>query len=614
MAVRPFGLLARSILASVLVAAVAIVATALLTMNATRDTLEREQVRVAEVDQEVVDELAAVGLQTDSWDAAQSLVDEVSVESGRDIALTDLDGGLLIASARGAAAEDPNAVLDPLGAVIARAVSRPPTSYTTTALPRNLLAGREGADLLRIDEQSYQDVVLCSADAPTGASYPDGLAPPVGTSIRCRDLFPTERELAAMPPLVRLANEVAVDEYTCLRRRGAPAAIVRLHHPPEPTRPPLVTVHLPSNWAPSDPAGIEVVERAWTDCATAALTRRVAPEVAPGALLYLTETRTTSVTLLERIGGGRILLALVAVLLVVLAASLLASRQVLRPVRGLTDATRRTAEGELSTRVPVSGGDEVARLGRSFNDMAEALSDAAAQRRRMVGDVAHELRTPLGNIRAYLEAGQDGVLRRDDAWNDTLVEEVVVLQRIVDDLQVLAEADAGRLEVHPDTDDVVATVEGLLRSLAGSADAAGVGLVRSGADRALAPHDGLRVRQVFSNLVSNAIRHSPPGSTVTVDVSTQEDDGRPVVRVVVRDHGDGVPDEHLPHLFERFYRVDPSRSRATGGSGLGLAIVDQLVRAHHGRVSAARTEGGGLEVTVTLPQSWSASAADMADR
>jgi two-component system sensor histidine kinase BaeS len=325
------------------------------------------------------------------------------------------------------------------------------------------------------------------------------------------------------------------------------------------------------------------------------MTRQLAPLVAPEALLYIVRSQPVSDSIVDRIGRIRITAALAAVLLAALAASLLASRQVLHPVRRLTTATEQMARGELSTRVEIAGRDEVAMLARSFNGMAQALADAEEQRRRMVDDIAHELRTPLTNIRGYLEAGQDGVMPRDDEWNASLLEETTLLQHVVDDLQTLAQADAGRLTVRKDTTDLAGTVDLAIQALTAYAASRGIRIERTGTV-ATAPHDRMRLRQVVGNLLTNAIRHAPSASVVTVDIA-----GGDPVTVTVRDHGSGIAPQHLPHVFERFYRADPSRTRDTGGSGLGLAIVDQLVRAHGGMVTASNAPEGGAVFRVDLP-------------
>jgi two-component system sensor histidine kinase BaeS len=217
----------------------------------------------------------------------------------------------------------------------------------------------------------------------------------------------------------------------------------------------------------------------------------------------------------------------------------------------------------------------------------------------MVDDIAHELRTPLTNIRGYLEAGHDGVLPRDDAWNASLLEEATLLQHVVDDLQTLAQADAGRLTVATDTTDLTGTVDLAVQAMSGYASSRAVRIERTGAAVEV-PHDRLRMRQVVGNLLANAIRHAPADSDVTVHVA-HESAGS--VMLTVRDRGPGIAAEHLPHVFERFYRADPSRTRDTGGSGLGLAIVEQLVSAHGGSVTADNAPDGGAVFRVSLPAS-----------
>jgi two-component system sensor histidine kinase BaeS len=324
--------------------------------------------------------------------------------------------------------------------------------------------------------------------------------------------------------------------------------------------------------------------------------------VAPRALLFISQTRTTTRPLLDRIGRLRLSLALGAVLLAVVGVGLLGSRRLRRPLHGLTAATRRMAEGDLDTRVKVTGSDELADLGRSFNEMAATLAYAEEQRRQMVSDISHELRTPLANIRGYLEAGRDDVLPRDHAWTDSLLEETSLLQHVIADLQVLADADAGRQLVTPDADDLVATVDLAIQSIRAQAQARDVRVERVGSTAVTAPHDRLRLRQAVANLLSNAVRYAPAGSAVEVTLTgPDEQDDRDQVRIVVRDHGPGIAAEHLPHVFERFFRADPSRSRDTGGSGLGLAIVDRIVQSHGGTVAVADASDGGAVFTVTLP-------------
>nr|WP_269328870.1 ATP-binding protein [Kineosporia babensis] len=201
----------------------------------------------------------------------------------------------------------------------------------------------------------------------------------------------------------------------------------------------------------------------------------------------------------------------------------------------------------------------------------------------MVSDIAHELRTPLNNIRGWLEAAEDGVADLDRALVSSLLEEALLLQRVVADLQDLAEADAGQLRLNRQTVSVAA----LLEQVAAMQHSDTVRLQTEVDERLQAWLDPVRMRQAIGNLVSNAIRHSPPGSTVTLRArSTAEG-----LLIEVVDHGTGIAAQDLPHVFERFWRAEKSRNRQSGGSGLGLAIVRQLVQAHGGNVSVTSTPG-----------------------
>jgi len=593
-------------LASVLVAAVAIVATAFLTADATRQRAEREQVRVADVDQAIVARLEAYGRAHASWSGAGPLLADLAASSDRLIVITDVAGDPVASSGSVPTDDalhdgDPTAVLDPLDAVLTAATRTVPASYDALALPPPLLSARSGGAALRAVVHDDDRVVGVCLESDLGNESADGLPDEMVVLTTCRELLrddPGTGSAGAADGLVRLHNTVARREHDCLQRRGVGVQLVGLFSV-DAGRSDLLTAFVPAGV--TTPVAARV-RRAWDDCATAVLTRELDAVVAPSAVLYVSETREVERGLVDRIGGTRIVLALTVILGVAVVASLLASRRVLRPVRRLTEATQAMAAGRLDAQVPVSGSDEVARLGRSFNEMAQALAEADGQRRRMVSDVAHELRTPLSNLRGYLEAGHERVLERDDAWTESLLEEVGILQHVVDDLAVLAAADAGRLRLHRTEADVVATVEAALLAMRGTADARTVELVRTGADAAVADHDPIRVRQVVANLVSNAVRHSPPGSTVTVDVQVVPGDSGPTgVVIEVADEGDGLADDDLLRVFERFYRADPSRTRETGGSGLGLSIVQQLVEAHGGVVAARNRAERGAAFTVWLP-------------
>ncbi|MEV4427646.1 HAMP domain-containing sensor histidine kinase [Streptomyces sp. R-07] len=301
----------------------------------------------------------------------------------------------------------------------------------------------------------------------------------------------------------------------------------------------------------------------------------------------------------QTLAAGPTALVAAGVAAAALACALLLSRAVLRPVRALTAASRGLGEGDLGRRVPAAGKDEIGELGRSFNRMAGSLQDSEERQRRLVGDIAHELRTPLANLRGYLEALQDGVLDADAELFDSLHEEVLLQQRIVDDLQDLALAEAGALTYHRRTLDARELVEACRTAHSARAAAAGVALevvgARPGTVRLHGDPD--RLRQALGNLVGNAVRHTAPGGGVRLELDERDER----VRIAVRDTGSGIPAADLPHLFDRFWRADAARGRATGGSGLGLSIARQIVADHHGAVEVASEVGVGSVFTVVLP-------------
>jgi signal transduction histidine kinase len=275
------------------------------------------------------------------------------------------------------------------------------------------------------------------------------------------------------------------------------------------------------------------------------------------------------------------------------------SRRILRPVEALTAAARRMETGDLAARVAVDGRDELGTLAHAFNAMADGLQRQERLRRTLVSDVSHELRTPLANIRGYLEALQEGVVAPTPAVLGSLVDEALLLSRLVDDLQDLSLAEAGHLTLHPAPLDVPAVVDGALQALAPRAAERDVALAAELADDLPAvAADAGRIGQVLRNLLANALTHTPAGGTVTVRAGPAAAGG---LQLSVTDTGPGIPAEHLPQVFERFYRADPSRARATGGAGLGLAIVRQLVEAHGGQVRAESPPGQGARFVVVLP-------------
>lgn len=274
------------------------------------------------------------------------------------------------------------------------------------------------------------------------------------------------------------------------------------------------------------------------------------------------------------------------------------SRHVLKPVNALTDAVRRMERGELDVRVDQASrsADEIGELSRAFNAMASRLTDNERLRRQLVSDVAHELRSPVTNLRCTLESLQDGLAPLDRAHLDALHEETLLLQRLISDLQELALADAGGLELQREP---VIVADVLRRAAVAASKGGGPSLQVTVADD-LPPIDAdpHRLDQILRNLLTNALRHTP--SDGRIEMRAHRHAGG--VRIDISDTGSGITAEHLPHVFDRFYRADPSRSRATGGAGLGLAIVRQLVSAHGGTIDAASDGAGrGSTFIIRLP-------------
>ena len=316
------------------------------------------------------------------------------------------------------------------------------------------------------------------------------------------------------------------------------------------------------------------------------------PEIAPEPPLSRLVSTTNRSLLWTGLAAGAAGTLLVALL----------SRQVLAPVRGLSTAARRLGRGDLSQRVSTSGRNEISQLARIFNSMAEDLERAEGQRRSLMADVAHELRTPLSNIQGYLEAVRDGLLQPDTATMDTIYQQVLHLARLVEDLRLLALAEAGALTLSWQPDSLEDVLRRAVEPFRPRAEAKGVALsLEVPPQLPLVQMDRTRIAQVVANLVENAIVHTPEGGRVKVSAEMTASATRARARVTVADTGEGLPPEDLPLVFARFYRVDRSRTRSTGGAGLGLTIAKQLVEAHGGAISAESVLGQGSRFVFELP-------------
>ncbi len=283
-----------------------------------------------------------------------------------------------------------------------------------------------------------------------------------------------------------------------------------------------------------------------------------------------------------------------------LVVSILFSRSVVAPLRAMMIASQRIAAGHYEERVQTGARDELGQLAQRFNQMAGNLQQVETMRRQLIGDVAHELRTPLTAIKGSMEGLMDGILPPTAETFEQIHQEAGRLSRLVDDLQELSrvEAQAFKLDLAPVA--VTDLVKAALKRLGRQYEEKGVALT-SNLPPTLSPVrvDTDRMGQVLINLLGNALQYTPKGGSVDISVEQKGSE----VYVSVKDNGVGIPPEHLPHIFDRFYRVDKSRSRrAGGGSGIGLTIARSLVEAHGGKIWAVSDgKGKGSTFIFTLP-------------
>jgi histidine kinase len=276
------------------------------------------------------------------------------------------------------------------------------------------------------------------------------------------------------------------------------------------------------------------------------------------------------------------------------------SRSVISPVHAMSLATQRIADGRYDERLQVNGNDELAQLAAYFNQMAEKLNEVESMRRRLIGDVSHELRTPLTAIKGSMEGLMDGILPATDETYQQVLAEAERLNRLVNDLQELSRVEARAYQLNIRPVDASALVRTVTKRLSPHAE-----LKRITLDFELQPDllhvlaDEDRAVQVLTNLTGNALQYTPEGGRVTISAKRISNE----IEFSIRDTGIGIPAEHLSHIFDRFYRVDKSRSRqAGGGSGIGLTIARSLIEAHGGRIWVESAgEGLGSTFNFTLP-------------
>lgn len=322
---------------------------------------------------------------------------------------------------------------------------------------------------------------------------------------------------------------------------------------------------------------------------------------------HWTETADASMVEMERATNAIFTLAMIqaltissgAAVTVAIIVSLVASRQIVQPIDHLLQVTRRIAAGHYAERAPLIGDRELTRLAAQFNMMAEALERAEQRRVALIGDVAHELRTPLATIAGYVEGILDGVVETDEATWALVLDEVNRLRRLTDDLQQLSRVESRQITLAPTSVDPAHLIEAAVTRLTPQFAAKNIEL-HVNIEPRLPPvwADSDRILQVLINLLGNALRYTPDGRRVVIGAEHASE----AIRFWVQDSGIGIAAEHLPHLFERFYRVDKSRTRATGGAGIGLTICKGLVEMHGGQIWATSAGPGcGATFYFTLP-------------
>ncbi|BFU45244.1 sensor histidine kinase [Krasilnikovia sp. MM14-A1004] len=577
------SLVTKLLVTSVLIAIAAIASTAWLATRTATRAINQERGRSLTEDKGVYDMLVAYAATHPDWSGAPALIRARAAQLDRRITLMTEERAVIADSATGPPLRTarPSAVVDPLNLDLGltggtdRIDGRAVGPFRVPPDERTVL-GKVVADELSCLRQNGLDgrIDQLPSGRPTvTVTVPD----PADTAAKCHQ---------------RLAAVAGATEQKALRALGQLATrCLGLESPLAVQVRPDFSAYV----AKGDPVGVTVPVSArdaarMRGCVEKSRRTQLQPYVAPPALLFVTDPAAgadqTTFTL-SPANTTRIAAVTGAVLLATIVVTILVGRRLVRPLRALTEAA------DLHGPVPVSTRDEIGRLARALNDSAARREHAETQRRAMVSDVAHELRTPLTNIRSWLEAAQDGLAPTDDHLLELLHEEAVLLQHIIDDLRDLAAADAGTLHIHPEPTYMHDVLSHVVDSHRGTAQAAGVQLTIDIEGDPVVRADPVRLRQMVGNLVSNGIRYTPPGGTVTV--------GARATTITVRDTGAGIAAAHLPRIFDRFWRGDESRSRTTGGSGLGLAIVRQLTEAHGGTIDVQSEPGRGTVFTIRLP-------------
>ncbi|MBA4867208.1 HAMP domain-containing histidine kinase [Streptomyces sp. PSKA54] len=586
------SLLVRLLLTSVTIAVLSVGATAWLAVETTTRAIQEERGQVLSDDADILRRLSGFAATHADWRGVQTAVRALSRTMDRRIALTTETGRTIADSAAPGTAlpARASATVDPLttdtytepGAQLAGIDPRAVGPYLLTTAERTLVK-TVAEKRLRCMRRYASDGSL--RQMPSGRTVV--IAPNGGEAsvpLECADgalNTPTRTEQKALDELSVLANR-------CFDLDGnKKRSLLQLGELP------FAGYDIPAGAPVHRAAG---VNQQTQTCVDNARRTQLDPYVAPRARLYLGNLGGQPAGFdLSPTNKAKIIGVTALVLAVTIAMTAVVAIRLVRPLRALTAAAQQPPQRH--ARVAVTTKDETGYLAAAFNDLTERREQLEAQRKAMVSDIAHELRTPLTNIRGWLEVTRDGLVDPDPDLIASLHDEALLLQHIIDDLRDLAAADAGTLKLHREqvrADDLVAQT---VSAHSTHAETSGIRL-QAHADPGLwLDVDPVRMRQVLGNLISNALRHTPAGGTITLTARHTGD----LAVLTVEDTGSGIAPDDLPHVFERFWRAEKSRNRHTGGSGLGLPIVRQLVEAHGGTVTASSEPGNGAAFTIRLP-------------
>ncbi|MEU8660246.1 sensor histidine kinase [Actinoplanes philippinensis] len=557
------SLVVRLLGTSVLIVVLSVGAAAWLAAKTATRAVQQEQSRSLADDSLIHDTLLGYAAEHRDWTDVAPLVRRLAAESGRQITVTTTGGTVITASHPGAPVPArADAVLDPLGATIDPRVVGPYRLTGRDQVRQHTLAGK------RLRCLQDQGVAATAEETPAGRLVVRLTDENRNQRGECafREDAPTPAERAAL-------NQLEDRVTLCLRGRRLTDVSF------------YTTDFVPIHRDPANVGNSQVIQ----DCVDRGRREQLRPYVAEPARLYLASPprQPAPVFDLSPDSTRRIAVVTALVLAAAVATTLLVGLRLVRPLRELTAAVDSAASRPAPVRI--TRNDEIGRLAAAFNALADRSEHSEQQRRTMVDDIAHELRSPLTNIRNWLTAGQDGLADLDQDMVRLLLEETALLQHIVDDLADLADADAGTL--------ALTLGDHAVGDLLAQACEAHRGTTLTVRGDPWAVVDPIRFRQIVGNLLTNARRHTPADGRVEVRAGIA--DGLLVVDVA--DTGEGIAAADLPHVFDRFWRADRARARATGGSGLGLSIARKLAQAHGGDITVVSTLGEGSTFTVRLP-------------